>query len=205
MNQSTLVTSFALAITCLSSICPINTLANASSVGFSGARSDAKTTIAQHPENLLSADQKRQLNQLGIPIYIPTYLPTGFRLTKFDAGKEELRNGSYSYYSLLFQGSNNTCLEVSSGVDPAMSLGRLSKRSMKTSLGETTVYSGTVEGRQLILAQIPSKQGHMLRSGMVARPAEMKPDGTWKPAEWCQPVSTEEFNQVLRSLKVMKR
>lgn len=205
MNQFTLLTGLTLATTWLSSSGATIVLANGLSTPLAVVNSDAKTTIAQNPETLLSANQKRQLNQLGIPIYIPTYLPTGFRLTKFDAGKEELRNGSYSYYSLLFQGNDNTCLEVSSGVDPAMSLGRLPKRSLKTSLGEVTVYSGTVEGRRLILAQIPSKQGHILRSGTVARPAEMKPDGTWKPAEWCQPVSTAEFNQALRSLKVMNR
>lgn len=163
-----------------------------------------KIAIVQNTGNLLSPEQKMQLSQLNIPIFTPTYLPSGFRLIKFDAGKEEINGGVSSYYSILYQKDNNTCLEISSGVDPAMSLRRLSKTSVKTSLGEVTVYSGNVEGKPLILGQLSSKQGHMLRSGMVVRSAQMKPDGTWTPAEWCNPVSMEEFTQVLRSLEVLK-
>ncbi|NJR66482.1 MAG: hypothetical protein HC772_16030, partial [Leptolyngbyaceae cyanobacterium CRU_2_3] len=162
----------------------------------------AQNPASPLPAEQLSVDQKNQLSQLSVPVLVPTFLPAGFRLTKFDAGEEQLTNGSYSYYSLLYQGDNNTCLEISTGVDPALSTSRLSKALVTTPLGEATVYSGEVEGRSLILSMVSAQpQEYMLRSGLVARPAEQQPDGSWSAAELCQPVSMETYTQVLRSLR----
>ncbi|HEY9642776.1 MAG TPA: hypothetical protein V6C57_19970 [Coleofasciculaceae cyanobacterium] len=165
----------------------------------------AQDTSAQNPASLLSADQKKQLFHLNVPILVPTFLPADFRLTKVDAGEEQLVNGSYSYYSILYQGDHNTCLEISTGVDPAMSTAHLSKTLVTLPLGEATVYSGEVEGRSMIMGNLVAPpQGYMLRSGLVVRPAESKPDGSWTAAEWCQPVNMETFTQVLQSLETLE-
>jgi hypothetical protein len=156
-----------------------------------------KTSIAYKTNNLLSNQQKGQLAQLGIPIAVPTYLPAGFRLTKFSAQKEE-DEASGAWYSLFYQGANNTCLEFSANVDPAMSLERLPKTLVKTRLGEVEVYSGNVEGKPMVvgLFSLPKNNGYMLRTG------------AWTPAtnpgRRCNPVSRNEYIRVLRSLEMLK-
>lgn len=165
---------------------------------------NAETPRSQNPATQLSQEQNTQLSQLSIPILMPTYLPLTFQVTQVDAGHEELVDGGYDYYSILYEGDNNTCLAISSGVDPAMSTEGLAKTTATTALGEATIYTGKVEDRPLIMADLPTQQGHLLRSGLVARPAEMNSDGSWKSAEWCEPVNQEKFLQVLESLEAVQ-
>ena len=156
-----------------------------------------KTSITYKTNHFLSNQQKAQLAQLGIPIAVPTYLPAGFRLTQFSAQKEE-DEASGAWYSMFYQGANNTCLELSVNVDPAMSLERLQKTLVKTRLGEVKVYSGNVEGKPMTvgLFSLPKNNGYMLRTG-----AWMP---TTNPGRRCNPVSRNEYIQVLRSLEMLK-
>jgi hypothetical protein len=160
----------------------------------------SKTAIAKNTSNLLSSKQKTQLNQLGMPIIVPTYLPGGFRLTNFSANKErdDYASGEDSWYSIFYQGTNNTCLEVSANVDPAMSMGNLQKTLVNSRLGAVEVYSGNVEGKPMIvgLFSLGKKNGYMLRTG------------AWMPLNLptgrCNPVSRKEYIQVLKSLERLK-
>ncbi|HEY9878521.1 MAG TPA: hypothetical protein V6D29_08695 [Leptolyngbyaceae cyanobacterium] len=160
--------------------------------------------ILENPVSQLSPEQVRQLSQLEVPVLMPTYLPPTFQITQVDAGREELVDDSYDYYSILYQGENNTCLAISSGVDPALSTERLTKTTVTTALGEAEIYTGIVEDRALIMADLPTQQRHLLRSGLVAKPTEMNPNGSWASSEWCEPVSQEEFLQVLQSLEAVQ-
>lgn len=160
----------------------------------------SKTAIAKNTSNLLSSKQKAQLTQLSMPIAVPTYLPGGFRLTNFLAKKErdDYASGEYSWYSIFYQGTNNSCLEVSANVDPAMSMGNLQKTLVKTRLGSVEVYSGNVEGKPMIvgLFSLGKKNGYMVRTG------------AWIPQNLaggrCNPVSRKEYIQVLKSLEMLK-
>lgn len=167
----------------------------------SGAASTAspKTPIAQNTGSLLSPQQKAQLAQLSMPIVLPSYLPGGFRLTKFSAEQEQGEvSGEYSSYSIFYQGANDTCLEFGANSDPAISLERLQKTSVETGLGKVKVYSGNVEGKPMIvgLFSLPNNNGYMLRTGAWMPPTI--------PGRRCNPVSMEEYIQVLKSLKRLK-
>jgi hypothetical protein len=154
-------------------------------------------------ENELTQEQKDQLSSLGTLVLVPTYLPSGLRLTKLGFGKELIDNDSYAYYSILYQGDDNTCLEISSGVDLGMPASRLpTQDTVPTQFGSVTVYSGITSDVSTIqiVSLLPTKQGHMIRSGLVMNAAKIQPDGTWTKPEVCNPVSLEEFTQVLKSL-----
>jgi len=162
--------------------------------------------IALFTGNLLSPVQKAQLAQLGIPIALPTYLPAGFRLTDFSAKKEQHDYVccEYSWYSIFYQGANHACLEVSANLDPAMALStsHLQKTSVKTRLGEVEVYSGNVEGKPMIvgLLFLPSQNRH--KNGYMLRTGAWMP--RTNPGRRCNPVSREEYIQVLKSLEMLK-
>ncbi|HEY9613181.1 hypothetical protein [Allocoleopsis sp.] len=175
-------------------------LATTPDTSFAASPAFPKTAIAKNTSNLLSSEQKAQLNQLGMPIIVPTYLPGGFRLTNFLAKKErdDYASGEYSWYSMFYQGTNNTCLEVSANVDPAMSTVNLQKTLVKTRLGAVEVYSGNVESKPMIvgLFSLGTKNGYMLRTG--AWMPQTLPGGR------CNPVSRKEYIQVLKSLERLK-
>jgi hypothetical protein len=175
-------------------------LATTPDTSFAASPDFSKTAIAKNTSNLLSSEQKAQLTQLGMPIVVPTYLPGGFRLTNFLAKKDrdDYASGEYSWYSMFYQGTNNTCLEVSANVDPAMSMGNLQKTLVNSRLGAVEVYSGNVEGKPLIvgLFSLGKNNGYMLRTG------------AWMPQNLpggrCNPVSRKEYIQVLKSLERLK-
>jgi len=174
-------------------------LATTQDTFFAAKTAEHKTLNAQNTGNLLSPKQKAQLSQLGIPIALPSYVPRGFRLTYFSAEKAQSQDpGDYSSYVIFYQGANNTCLEFSANSDPAISLERLQKKSVATQLGQVKVYSGKVEGKPMIvgLFSLANNNGYMLRTG-----AWMPPN---TPGGRCNPVTIEEYIQVLKSVKKLQ-
>lgn len=158
-----------------------------------------KTSIEKNTGSLLSKEQKAQLAQLGIPIVLPSFLPGGFRLTKFSAQKQlDEASGDYSSYSIFYQGANNTCLELSANSDPGISTEGRKETSVETQLGSVKVYRISVEGKPMIvgLFSLPKNNGYMLRTGAWMPPTI--------PGRRCNPVSMEEYIQVLKSLKRLK-
>lgn len=83
--------------------------------------------VAQATGDLLDAAQKDKLKEVSVPIVVPTYLPAGFRVIKLEAGREELRSGSYAYYSILYKGEDDACFDISLNNDPAMRTSRFKK------------------------------------------------------------------------------
>jgi hypothetical protein len=154
-----------------------------------------KTFLARATGDLLSAEQKARLSKLKIPIVLPTYLPQNFRVTDFDAGKEEMANESYSYYSIIYKGANNTCLELTANTDPGMTTSGLNTTSMTTALGKVTVSSGNLENKPIIIGlfSLPrnSNNGYMLRTG------------GWVPGRRCATIGKDEYLQVLKSLRII--
>lgn len=165
------------------------------------------TSVAQVPPvqgNLLDASQKMQLQELAVPIVVPTYLPEGFRLIKLDSGKEELRSGSYAYYSILYRGENDTCLDISLNTDPAMLTSRMPRRFMQIPISqkEVTIIYGKLEDKSITLGRFGVANGspnnaYMLRTG------GWMPSGQEGRNIRCNSISEEEYNKVLQSLKVL--
>lgn len=177
---------------------------------------DSKTSIFQNTGNSRSPAQKMQLSQqtipivttadlppgFNIPIAIPTYLPSGFYLKEFQAFDAGYVGQDAFHYSITYEEvDNSTCLEISSGIDGTSfeSLG-LSETSVKLSQGEVTVYSGNVEGKPIIVALDWGKQ-----IGLPSSDYRMTLiSGYDSSGGSCNPVSMEEFIQVLQSLKPLK-
>jgi hypothetical protein len=139
----------------------------------------------------LTSEQRARLYRLKIPLVLPTYLPPGFQVKRFETGTEETIDYKYSYYSLVYAGADNTCLELAANTDPAMTTGGLNNTSIATPLGQVTVSSGNVEGKPLIIGlfSLPRNNGYFLRTG------------GWVSGKRCAPVSREEYLRALRSLK----
>ncbi|MEQ8996478.1 MAG: hypothetical protein RID53_08230 [Coleofasciculus sp. B1-GNL1-01] len=170
---------------------------------------DSKTSIAQNTGNSRYSDQEIQLSQQTIsivttvdipgfnaPIFKPTYLPSGFYLMEFQATENYYINASnpFSYSIIYREREKNTCLELYDALDGTSfeSLG-LSEISVNVLQGEVTVYSGNVEDRPMIIARVKGEQ--------VGLPSSYYFTLISGYSDWCEPVSIEEFIQVLQSMK----
>lgn len=166
-------------------------------------KADSKTPIAQNTGNSRSPAQKIQLSQRTIPIAIPSYLPSGFYLKEFQAFDAGYVGQDAFHYSIAYEEvENSTCLEISSGIDgTSFEYLGLSETSVKLSQGEITVYSGNVEGKPIIVALDWGKQ-----IGLPSSDYRMTLISGYDRSggDECNPVSMEEFIQVLQSLKPLK-
>ena len=160
--------------------------------------------VAQATGDLLDAAQKDKLKELSVPIVVPTYLPAGFRVIKLEAGREELRSGSYAYYSILYKGEDDACFDISLNNDPAMRTSRLSRRFMQIPISnkDVTIIYGNIEDKPITMGSfsVPSgspNSGYMLRTG------------GWMPSSLegrnirCNSISDAEYDKVLQALKVL--
>ncbi len=160
--------------------------------------------VAQATGDLLDAAQKDKLKELSVPIVVPTYLPAGFRVIKLEAGREELRSGSYAYYSILYKGEDDACFDISLNNDPAMRTSRLSRRFMQIPISnkDVTIIYGNVEDKPITMGSfsVPSgspNSAYMLRTG------------GWMPSSLegrnirCNSISDAEYDKVLQALKVL--
>jgi hypothetical protein len=188
---------------------------------------DSKTFIAQNTGNSRSPDQKMQryqqtipivttadLPEFDMPIFKPTYLPVGFFLREFQALEhyyDLIDDPNPFVYSITYQKRDTyTCLEIYSSLDGTSfeDLG-LSETSVKMSHGEVTVYSGNVEGRPMIVALVPvDVDGTLLdvdveQLGLLSSGKFFLFTIISGYSDWCEPVSMEEFIQVLQSMKLL--
>lgn len=160
--------------------------------------------VAQATGDLLDAAQKDKLKEVSVPIVVPTYLPAGFRVIKLEAGREELRSGSYAYYSILYKGEDDACFDISLNNDPAMRTSRLSRRFMQIPISnkDVTIIYGNVEDKPITMGSfsVPSgspNSAYMLRTG------------GWMPSSLegrnirCNSISDAEYDKVLQALKVL--
>lgn len=135
---------------------------------------------------------------------MPTYLPTGFRIIKLDAGREELRSGSYAYYSILYKGEDDACLDISLNTDPAMLTSRMPRRfkQIPISKQEVTIIYGNVEDKLITMGRF-----NVANSSPTS--AYMLRTGGWMPAAQegrnirCNALSETEYDKVLQSLEVL--
>ena len=197
--------SIAIKPTTSSSDASVAATANSES-SASPTNSISATPVAQATQivgDLLDASQKEKLRELSVPIVVPTYLPKGFRLIELESGKEELRSGSYAYYSILYKGENDTCLDISLNTDPAMRTSQMPKRftQMPISNKEVTIVYGNVENKPITLGSfgLPNldKNGYMLRTGGWI------PSGQKGRNIRCNSISDEEYDKVLQALKLL--
>lgn len=160
--------------------------------------------VAQATGDLLDAAQKDKLKEVSVPIVVPTYLPAGFRVIKLEAGREELRSGSYAYYSILYKGEDDACFDISLNTDPAMRTSRLSRRFMQIPISnkDVTIIYGNIEDKPITMGSfsVPSgspNSAYMLRTG------------GWMPSSLegrnirCNSISDAEYDKVLQALKVL--
>jgi hypothetical protein len=165
------------------------------------------TSVAQVPQvqgNLLDSSQKAQLQELAVPIVVPSYLPEGFRLTKLNSGREELRSGSYAYYSILYQGKNDTCLDISLNTDPAMLTSRMPRRFMQIPISnkEVTIIYGNVEDKSITMGRFEVPNGSP-NSAYMLRTGGWMPSGQEGRNIRCNSISEEEYNKVLQALEML--
>lgn len=141
-------------------------------------------------------EQKEQLSQLGIEVFLPTYLSAGTKIGRFEAyRKKNLQDiTDYSFYRIEYTGADNTCIEAGSGYQ-SMWIDNPSKTQIETKVGVVEVSSG-IHSRSGILQywgqirKIPNGQS-VITGGKSAAGA-------------CNPISSEEYNKVLQSLEVIK-
>lgn len=170
---------------------------------------DSKTSIAQTTENSRSTAQKMQRSQQSIPLvttadipgfnsplFKPTYLPSGFYLMEFQTIENYYLNAPnpFSYSMIYREREKDTCLEIYDALDgTSFELLGLSESSVNILQGEVTVYSGNVEDRPMIVAQVKGEQ--------VGLPSSYYFTLISGYSDWCEPVSMEEFIKVLQSMK----
>jgi hypothetical protein len=72
-------------------------------------------TAINQSANAQTADQIRKMSAAGAPIILPSYVPSGFQLTKFTIAVEPLRPNHIhnNVYSATFKGPNNCQFSVS--------------------------------------------------------------------------------------------
>ncbi len=178
---------------------------------------NSKTSIAQNTENSRSSAQKRQQSQQTIPIvttadtpggfsntiFKPTYLPSGFFLTEFQALEHYYDEPNPFNYSIIYrERGKNTCLEINDALDPSQfDYSGLSGTPVNFLQSEVVVYSGNIRGKAVIFASVngeqiglPSTYYFTLISGYDHGYSDYS----------CEPVSMEEFIKVLQSLKPLK-
>ncbi|NUN67295.1 hypothetical protein HCU40_21820 (plasmid) [Pseudanabaena biceps] len=132
------------------------------------------------------------------------YIPKGFRLIKLESGKEELRSGSYAYYSLLYKGENDACFDISLNTDPAMLTSRMPRRFTQIPISnkEVTIVYGNVEDKPITMGRFEVTNGvpnsaYMLRTGGPIPSEEAGRNIR------CNSVSEAEYDKILQALKVM--
>jgi hypothetical protein len=160
--------------------------------------------VAQATGDLLDAAQKDKLRELSVPIVMPTYLPTGFRVIKLEAGREELRSGSYAYYSILYKGEDDACFDISLNTDPAMLTSRMPRRFMQIPISskDVTIIYGNVEDKPITMGRFSIPNGSPTSAYMLRT-------GGWMPSSQegrnirCNSISATEYDKVLQALKVL--
>ena len=173
---------------------------------------DSKVSIAQNSVNSRPPHEKLQQSKgtspivttadipgFNSPIFKPTYLPAGFYLREFQAMETYYIDDPTPFdYSIIYQERDQfTCLEIYSVLD-GTSFGDigLSETSVKVGQGNVTVYSGNVEGRPMIVAQVDGEQ--------IGLPSNYYFTLASGYDQYCQPVSLDEFIQVLQSMRLLK-
>ncbi|WP_271253856.1 hypothetical protein [Pseudanabaena sp. Chao 1811] len=160
--------------------------------------------VAQATGDLLDAAQKDKLRELSVPIIVPTYLPAGFRVIKLEAGREELRSGSYAYYSILYKGEDDACFDISLNTDPAMLTSRMPRRFMQIPISnkDVTIIYGNVEDKPITMGRFSVPSGSPTSAYMLRT-------GGWMPSSQegrnirCNSISDAEYDKVLQALKVL--
>lgn len=140
--------------------------------------------------NLLSEDQKAQLAQLGVEVVLPTYLPPGFQLTRFEAHRKDASASTdYTYYTVSYKGPNNTCIEAGNGYQNT-SLSTNQERSLNTAVGTFNIQSGTYRRTSITRhwATLSADNQVILTGGKLA-----------KEQDTCNPIEAGEFDKVLQS------
>lgn len=103
----------------------------------------------------LNRNQIQQLKSLGIKVFIPTYIPAGFKVAKMEvkpcpSGTQRSATGVCRFgpqYGIVYQNSNNTCFAIEAtggGVGGVPELVNQVKLNMGD-LGESTLYYGQYE------------------------------------------------------------
>lgn len=158
-----------------------------------------QSAIASNPsnsDNLLSLEQKEQLSQLGIEVILPTYLPVGTKLGRFEAYKKQTSQiADYSFYNIQYIGTDNTCLEAGSGYQ-SMWQENPSKMQIDTKVGIVEVSSGK-----------HIRNGTLQHWGWIRKNAKNQSlitGGLSINGKPCNPINFEEYNKVLQSLEVLK-
>lgn len=144
--------------------------------------------------NLLSADQKAQLAQLGIKVVLPTYLPSGFQVAQFKSHQKSSPNiTDYTYYNVVYAGPNNTCIEAGNGYQNT-SLATAQERSLRTSVGTFKIQSGTYRQTSITRhwAELPEGNQVILTGGRL-------PYG----GSNCNAIAEQEFDKILQSAEVI--
>ncbi len=160
--------------------------------------------LSQASGDLLDLSQKAKLKELAVPIVVPTYLPVGFRLVKMDSGREELRTGSYAYYSILYQGENGTCLDISLNTDPAMRTSQMLRRFMQIPISnkKVTIIYGKLDDKSIAMGLFEVANGEP-NSAYMLRNGGWMPSGQEGRNVRCNSISEEEYDKVLQALEVL--
>jgi hypothetical protein len=154
------------------------------------------TALAGISESLLSADQQIQLNQLGIKVVLPTYLPGGFNVTYFEAHRQRDPQDitDSAYYRVSYANANNICIEIGSGYQ-AMWITNPSKSQLETALGDIEINYGKLRRSETMQYWASIKNGGQViyTGGKVSGVSET-----------CNPLSLTDFTKVLKSLAVLE-
>lgn len=60
--------------------------------------------------NIMTSKQVNQLEKAGLPVILPTYIPTGFQLIERKISTSP--DGNYGDYEVTFKGTNNSCFKI---------------------------------------------------------------------------------------------
>lgn len=146
-------------------------------------------TRAQASGSLLTTKQVAELKRKPvISAVIPTFLPAGYRVTRFETYRGKYTNGDDELgYQIHYRGADHTCLYV--GSTQSGPRGMLQVASVSTALGPVKVYKDPQYG---VLAAFPP----LKRAGMIS---SSKYDG-----QGCKVLSRDQFIRILESIKVLE-
>lgn len=143
---------------------------------------------AQVTGSLLTTKQVTELKRKPvISAVIPTFLPAGYRVTRFETYRGKYTNGDDELgYQIHYRGADNTCLYVGSTQNGPR--GMVQVASASTALGPLKVYK---DPQTSSLASFPSTG----RGTLLLSPGY---------EEGCSSLSLKQFTRVVQSIRVLK-
>jgi hypothetical protein len=146
-------------------------------------------TRAQVSGSQLTTKQVAELKRKPvITAVIPTFLPAGYRVTRFETYRGKYINGDDELgYQIHYRGADNTCLYV--GSTQSGPRGMVQVASASTALGPLKVYKDPQSG---VLAAFPP----------LDRAAQIS--SSKYNSQGCRALSSNQFIRIVESIKILK-